>query len=145
MPVDDIFDACEAMAAEWAAATFVLDPLAGGEYLAQRLDAELGDVRVATHSQSNTPMCRASQRLAEMISDRRLIHTGDAALTTHVLACGVRQVGEGWRLTKQPGSRAPIDAAVALAMALSVALDNAGEGMPPPKEPPGGWTFASFT
>jgi hypothetical protein len=71
-------------------------------------------------------------------------HAADPTLTAHVLACGVRQIGEGWRLAKQRGSSAPIDAAVACAMALSAGLDEVGEGGEPPKVPPGGYRSAGF-
>jgi phage terminase large subunit-like protein len=138
LSVDVIFDACADMAERWPDATFVLDPLAGGEQLAQRLDAELDNVRVTTYSQANAPMQKASMRLAAAITAGRLWHAVDPTLTAHVLACGVRQIGEGWRLAKQPGSSAPIDAAVACAMALSAGMDDTG-GDEPPKVPPGGY------
>jgi phage terminase large subunit-like protein len=140
MRVDDVFDACAGVAEQYAGSTFVLDPQAEGEHLAQRLDAEIGDeCRVVTHSQSNLAMTRASSRLAEAIAGGRLHHSADPVLTQHVLACGIRQVGAGWRLAKQRGSSAPIDAAIALAMALSAGLDNVGVGQEPPKVPPGGY------
>ena len=138
LSVDVIFEACAAMASQWPEATFVADPLAGGEFLAQRLDAELDQARIVTYSQGNNPMSRASQGLAEMVASRRLKHPDDAGLNAHILACGVRQIGEGWRLTKQPGSKAPIDAAVALAMALAAGLAE-GATAEPPKTPPGGY------
>jgi phage terminase large subunit-like protein len=141
--LDDVFDACEALA-EGREATFIVDPLAGGEQLAQRLDVELDNCRIVTHSQSNAPMCKASQRLAEAISSERLRHPADVTLSAHVLSCGVRTVGEGWRLAKQKGSSAPIDAAVALAMALSAGLDDVGAGGEPPSEPPGGYRAFAF-
>ncbi len=143
MSVDVIFAACRELADRWPEPTFVIDPLAGGEHLAQRLDVELDQARIVTHSQANTPMSRASQRLAEMIASGRLKHPDDESLNAHLLACGVRQIGEGWRLAKQPGSRAPIDAAVALAMALSAGLDDGG-GDEPPKKPPGGYRTAGW-
>ena len=144
LSVDAVFDACADAAERSPGATFVLDPQAGGEHLAQRLDVELDDCRVATHSQSNLAMTRASTRLAEAVASGRLRHAGDPLLTSHVLNCGVRQIGEGWRLAKQRGSSAPIDAAIALAMALSAGLDNIGEGGDPPDEPPGGYRSRGF-
>jgi phage terminase large subunit-like protein len=138
LSVEAIFDACRSFADRYPEPTFVLDPLAGGEHLAQRLDAELKKARVATWSQANSTMIRASQGLAEMIAAGRLKHPDDPVLNAHLLACGVRQVGEGWRLAKQPGSRAPIDAAVALAMALAAGIAE-GASDEPPKEPPGGY------
>ena len=131
LSVDVIFAACRDLAEQSPEATFVIDPLAGGEHLAQRLDAELDQARIVTYSQGNNPMSRASQGLAEMIASRRLKHPDDAGLNAHVLACGVRQIGEGWRLAKQPGSKAPIDAAVALAMALAAGLAEGATAEPP--------------
>lgn len=143
LSVDEIFEACAEMAARWPGSTFVLDPLAGGEFLAQRLDTDLPG-EVSTYSQSNGPMCRASQRFAEMIASGSLHHSDNEEMTAHVLACGVRTVGEGWRLGKKQGSKAPIDAAIACAMALAVGLAVGGEGSEPPKEPPGGYRAAGF-
>lgn len=143
LSVESVFDACADLAERYPGATFILDPQAGGEHLAQRLDVELEGCRVVTHSQVNTAMCRASQRLAEAISSKRLRHSGDPVLAQHVLNAGVRQVGEGWRISKQRGSSAPVDAAVALAMALSAGLDDVGEGTAP-KEPPGGYRVGGF-
>ncbi len=145
LAIETIFAACADIAARWPRPTFVLDPQAGGEQLAQRLAYELeSTVTVATMSQTNAPMARAAQRLAEMLTGGRLLHTGDETLTAHVLACGVRQVGEGWRLVKQQGSSASIDAAVALAMALSTAIDNYTPP-DPPSVPPGGYRTVSFS
>ena len=124
LPVEDVFSVCEAMAERWPRCVFVLDPMAGGEHLAQRIDSELPRVKVATHSQAHGPMCLASARLADAIATGRLQHPDDPDLTAHVLAAGVRQVGEHWRLAKQRGREAPIDAAIALAMALSTLDPN---------------------
>jgi phage terminase large subunit-like protein len=143
LSVETVFSACAEMAERWPGSTFVLDPMAGGEHLAQRLDAELEDVRVVTYSQAHGPMCRASQRLGEMIASGRIHHPDDEGLNKHVLACGVRQVGGSWRLGKQQGSKAPIDAAVALAMAISAGIDDGG-GDEPPKAPPGGYKAMGF-
>ena len=144
LAVDDVFAACEQMAERWPGCVFVLDPAAGGEQLAQRLDVELDGCRVATYSQANTPMCRASARLAEAVTGGRLHHPADPTLTAHVLNAGVRQVAASWRLAKQPGSRGPIDAAVALAMALSAGLDDIGDGTDAPAVPPGGYVVRGF-
>ena len=63
LDADEVFGACELMADRWPTLTFVLDPAAGGEQLAQRLDRELR-VPVMTHSQMTGPMSDASQKLA---------------------------------------------------------------------------------
>lgn len=119
LQVEDVFAPLEQMAERWPSVTFVLDPLAGGEHLAQRLDAELAGVTVATHSQGHTAMCLASMRLSEAVSAGRVAHPDDPDLNAHVLAAAVRTVGEQWRFGKARGQVAPIDAVVALAMAHS--------------------------
>lgn len=122
LPVGDVFDALEEMADRWPDVTFVLDPAADGEHLAQRLEAELTRVTVATHSQKHGPMVLAASRLSEAIAAGRLVHPDDAELNSHVLAAAARSVGEGWRFAKQRGRYAPIDAVIALAMAHSTLI-----------------------
>ena len=63
-------------------------------------------------------MCKASQILSETIANGDLEHPDDDALTRHVLSAGAKFFGVGWRLVKQKNKSLPIDAAVALAMAL---------------------------
>ncbi len=124
----DIWDPIEAMAERWPQITFVLDPEAGGEQLAQRIDSEL-DARVATHSQKASPMALAAQRLSEAIAARRIEHPDDPSLNAHVLAAAARSVGEGWRFVKQRRKKMPIDGVIALAIAHSTLV---GEPAPEP-------------
>lgn len=116
---EEVYAVAEQMRERWPTCTFVLDPEAGGELLAQRIDRELGGV-ILTHSQRVTPMCKASQGLSESIASRSIEHPDDPDLTRHVLSAGAKFYGVGWRLVKQRGKNLPIDAAVALAMALRV-------------------------
>jgi phage terminase large subunit-like protein len=116
---EEVFATAEVMRERWPSCVFVLDPEAGGELLAQRIDAELGGV-VMTHSQKATPMCKASQLLAETIATGGLEHPNDAQLNRHVLSAAARFYGVGWRFVKQKARPLPIDACVALAMALRV-------------------------
>ncbi len=125
-----MFAPLEAMADRWPGVTFVLDPAADGEHLAQRLEAELMNVLRVTHSQAHRPMCLAASRLSEAIATGRLVHPDDPGLNAHVLAAAARSVGEQWRFAKQRGSNAPIDATVAAAMAHSVLV-----AQPPPPDP----------
>ena len=141
LSVDVVFDACRQMGERWEEPTFVVDPMANGEHVAQRLDAELG-MRVVIYSQSNQPMMRASQRLTEAVTAVRLRHPDDETLTQHVLNAGVKQIAEGWRLVKQ-NAKSPIDACVAMAMAISAGIDDAG-GDEPPELPPGGYRAVGF-
>lgn len=128
IPVDDVFAPLEEWADRWPGATFVIDPAADGEHLAQRLDAELTDVTVSTHSQKHGPMCLAASRLSESIAAARIAHPDDPELNSHVLSAAAKSVGEQWRFAKQRGRQAPIDAVIALAMAHSTLL--AGEQEP---------------
>lgn len=116
---EDMLETCREMATAWPGCTFVLDPLAGGEYLAQLIDRELPGVTVATHSQAHGPMCLASERLATAIAERRLVHPDDPELNAHVLGAASKQVAEKWRFAKPKGRDVKIDACIALAMAYS--------------------------
>lgn len=113
-------------AKRWPQATFVLDPNAGGEAFAQRIANELQTCRVATHPQQPSTMALASQRLAEAIGDKKLVHPDDSELNAHVLASAPRAVGEGWRFVKQKQKAMPIDACIALAMAHSTLVSSGG-------------------
>lgn len=119
LDAEEVFGTAQMMRERWPSCTFVLDPMAGGEQLAQRIDRELGGP-IMTHSQAAGPMCRASQVLSESIAARAVEHPDDEILNRHVLAAAARFHGVGWRLTKRKGKNLPIDAAVALAMALRV-------------------------
>ncbi len=119
LDAEDVFAAAEAFAQRWPGCTFVLDPEAGGEQLAQRLDREL-DAAVLTHSQKPGPMADASQKLAEAIATRSLAHPNDDELTRHVISASAKFVGAVWRFVKPKGKNLPIDGVIALAMALRV-------------------------
>jgi len=119
LDANEVFGACEAMAERWPGLTFALDPEAGGEQLAQRLDAEL-DCTVMTHSQKAGPMCDASEQLATAIREGSIRHPNDAELNRHVLAAAARFYGVGWRFVKPKNKNLRIDGAVALAMAVRV-------------------------
>ncbi len=120
LDAEDIWDVIEDMAERWPGMMVVIDPEADGEQLAQRIHREL-DVEVITHSQKPSPMALAAQRLSAAIGSHRLHQPDHHGLTQHVLAAAAKPVGEGWRLVKSRRSKKPIDAAVALAMAVSIA------------------------
>ena len=131
LDAEDVFATCELFAERWPSLTFELDPEAGGEQLAQRLDRELR-VPILTHSQKAGPMCDASQQLAQAIAEGDLEHPDDEELTRHVLAASARFYGVGWRLVKPAKKNLPIDGAVALAMAVRVLLAH-GTAEPSPE------------
>ncbi len=98
-----------------------------------------------THSQKAGPMCDASQQLAEAIAAGRLEHPGDDELTRHVLAAAAKFYGVGWRLVKPKHKNLPIDACVALAMAvrvLNAVQDVPAEPRPGVRSPSSSVTFA---
>ena len=120
---EDIWAPIETLADLWPQITFVLDPNAGGEQLAQRIDRDLS-ARVVTHSQMATPMALAAQRLSELIATGKLQHPDDETLNAHVLAAAARPVGEGFRFVKQRKKKLPIDGVIAMAMAVSTIIGN---------------------
>jgi len=121
-PYKEIWDRVVEVSERYTHPVFVVDPEAGGEQLAQQIDAEL-DAQVVEYSQKPSPMALAAQRLSEAVSGRRLRHPGSSELTRHVLAAAPKSVGEGYRFVKPKRSGAVIDAAIALAMAVSVMGD----------------------
>lgn len=119
-PYEAVWEAALEYADRWPRATFVLDPRANGEELAQQLERELPLVRVATHTQMAATMALAAQRLSLGISTRKIRHPDDRQLNAHVLAGAAQPVGEAWRFVKRKKKAQPIDGLIALAMAYSV-------------------------
>ncbi len=89
---------------------------------AQQAELEL-DCEVVEHSQKPVPMALAAQRLSAAIREKRLRHRASAEFTKQLLAAKPKPVGEGWRLVKERRTGMQIDAAIALAMAISFAAD----------------------
>lgn len=115
---EDIIGPLLEMRARWKVLGVVFDRNAGGQQLAQRLERDHG-MTVVDYSQDPAPMAAAAERLAEAVRSGGLTHPADERLTAHVLAAvAKRTTGEKWRLVKR---RKPVDAAIALAMAVSVA------------------------
>ena len=125
---EEIVAVCKGFADRWPRLTFCLDPMAGGEQLAQRLD-RMG-LTVMTHPQAPTPMAAASQMLSEAISTGEIEHPDDEALTRHVLAASAKFYGAVWRFVKPKKKGLAVDACIALAMALRVL--SATESQPKP-------------
>lgn len=70
--------------------------------------------------QSNERMCPASQRLFDMIVERRIVHDGDPILAQHIAAAAAKDTPRGWRLDKLKASE-KMDLAMALAGAVYLA------------------------
>jgi phage terminase large subunit-like protein len=121
MPFEDLRAVAEGVAERWSEPHFVFDPSGAGEQLAQLIEAHF-PADAIEHSQRHTPMCLAAARLASAVSERKLVHPDDEELTSHVLSAAAKSVwgGEQWRIVKPRGSDAKVDAAVALAMGVSV-------------------------
>ncbi len=133
LDAEDVFAACQQFAERWPGCTFILDPEAGGEQLAQRLEREIPTSGVFVHSQKAGPMCAASQRLAEAIAAHRIRHPDHEELTRHVLGASAKWVGPKWRFAKPRGKEGQkIDAVIALAMATSVIVDEESKPNPTP-------------
>jgi len=69
-------------------------------------------------------MGKASATLWRLIERQELHHPGDKVLRSHVLAGVVKEDQRGWRLAKDPRTRRPIAALVALVMAVQIAADG---------------------
>lgn len=125
-PEGDVWDVFEEIARRWPDAKVVLDPNASGEVFAQRIENELGLLTVI-QAQDPAPMAHAAGVVMELVRAKRLEHPGDLDFSSHVLAAYLRTTGgEKQRFDKGPAG-APIDAAIALAMAcrqLSVAAGS---------------------
>jgi hypothetical protein len=125
-PEKVIHDALRAVAERWPNARYAIDPNADGQTIAQWIERELceGDAdRVIEVSQQPSPMCDASMGLAAQVRAGAIKQPDDAGLNAHVLAAITKWHGERWRLVQprpnpQTGKRKPIDAAIAVAMAL---------------------------
>ena len=66
--------------------------------------------------QSSERMANASENLYRLIETGELVHDGDPVLRAHVMGGVTKETERGWRLVKDPRSRRPIDALVAVAM-----------------------------
>jgi phage terminase large subunit-like protein len=82
---------------------------------AQVLEEE--GIRMVQVRQDNSNMVPASQALFDAVVGGNLVHDGDIAVRAQIEAAVSKQVERGWRLSKQK-SRAPIDAAIALSLAV---------------------------
>jgi phage terminase large subunit-like protein len=69
--------------------------------------------------QSPERMATASAGLYEAIVSRVIAHDGDNVLGAHVAAGSTKETERGWRLVKNPKTRKPIDALIAMALAFN--------------------------
>lgn len=122
---DKVWNVARQFADRYPECSFVLDPNAGGEQLAQKIEGEL-NAEVVEYSQQPTPMALAAQRTSTLIARQDIEHPDDEELNAHVISAAARTVGEGFRFDKQRRKKLPIDGLIAMAMAISVLM---GEGV----------------
>jgi hypothetical protein len=77
-------------------------------------------ILMVEHPMSAERMAVASQLMYRLIDEGTIAHDGDQILRSHVLAGGVKQTERGWRLVKNPRAKKPIDALIAMTIALSI-------------------------
>jgi phage terminase large subunit-like protein len=93
---------------------FIFDPWRAKQ---AALELEREGVRCVELPQTDVRMCPASDRLRRAIIEQRITLPDDPELARHAANAVQRQGRRGWRLDK-PDRSSPIDAMVALAMAL---------------------------
>lgn len=116
--VKEVLEAVENYGLRYPGLTVVIDPNAGGELIADRIENDMG-LDVTIHSQQPRPMALAAQRLTTAIATRNLRHPDDPELNRHVLSAVPKTVGETWRFGKSTRRSVPNDGVIALAMAVS--------------------------
>lgn len=117
----DILDPILDLADRYHLIEVVIDPAAGGEQLAQELEAH--GIEVVAYSQKPGPMSLAAERLTAAIRGRTICHPDLHEFNAQVLAASRRSTaGEAWSFVK-PKSRRAIDGVVALAMVHSIAVE----------------------
>lgn len=102
------------------------DPWAFRESAEELLDR---GVPMVQFDQSPSRMSQASEKLYELVTEKRIVHEGDQDLRTQVLNAVVAPTERGWRISKRK-SKARIDGCIALAIAADRAVD--GRNAPPP-------------
>ncbi len=112
--LEDIADHIRRQAGEFNVVGVAYDKMFMG-HAAQTLTEE--GVPMIEWPQNNANMCPATRTLYEVVTQGRLRHGGHPIARQHALAAGVKETERGLRI-KKTESRAPDDAAVALAMAV---------------------------
>jgi hypothetical protein len=69
-------------------------------------------------------MSKASTTLWRLIERREIAHDGSRGFRTHVMGGVVKEDGRGWRIMRDPHTRQPVAALMALLMAVQAASDQ---------------------
>lgn len=133
----DIVEGMLAIQRKYKPRTWVFDPNAGGQQMAQLLTKgehpKQGDTTFdfTEHPQDSSLMAVAASRFDEAIRAGWLVHDGDETLRAHALNCVKRPVGssgEKWRYDRPPSAKGerrqkfPNDALIGAVMGHSVAV-----------------------
>jgi phage terminase large subunit-like protein len=81
-------------------------------------------LEVVEFPQSAERMASASANLYRLVETGDLVHDGDPVLRSHVMAGATKETERGWRLVKDPKSRRPVDALIAMAIACLPAVNQ---------------------
>jgi phage terminase large subunit-like protein len=101
------------LAATFTVVEAVYDPWQGA-LLAETMEQR--GLTAVSYPQSDARLCPASERLYRAVVEGRIVHDGHPQLAAHVRTAVAKQKRSGWRLHR--AGRDPIDAVIALAMAL---------------------------
>jgi phage terminase large subunit-like protein len=102
------------LAGEYVVEELIFDPW---RFTQGALELEREDLRCVQFPQSDARLIPASDRLYRAVVERRLVLPDHARLRQHAANAIARDTRRGWRIDKAERS-APIDALIALAMAL---------------------------
>lgn len=134
MPLDEVVQYLRDLRVRFPRSAVKIDnrPVPGPAYVYDRyglastelaLEAERGFALIPVPQQGGW-MIEASRRFYEAVRAGKIVHDGDPVMAAHLRNVVPRQVGEsGWRLEKAT-KRKKIDAAVAVVMAVSQALER---------------------
>ncbi len=75
-------------------------------------------------SMSLERMSKASMTLWRLIERQEIMHDGDLRFRAHVMGGVVKEDGRGWRIQRDPKTRRPVAALMALMMAVQAASDS---------------------
>jgi phage terminase large subunit-like protein len=119
----DVIDVLEVMLERWPNMVIVFDRAKGGGLIAEQFEEQHGLIVIDHHQ--GPPMELASMLLGQIVAGHELRHDGSEQLTAHVCAAAARvsYYNTRWRIEKPRGG-APVDGAVALAMAAHMARSD---------------------
>jgi phage terminase large subunit-like protein len=134
MPLDELLQQLRELRTRFPVSAAKIDDIAvpGPAYVYDRYGLASAELALEQEHLALIPvpqqggwMVEASRRFYEAVLERRISHDGDPTLAAHLHNVVPRQVGEsGWRLEK-PSRSKKIDAAVAVVMAASQAMEVA--------------------